>query len=110
MEMLEAVRLAKRHIATLYEDEDISKIGLEQVEYEEGQKLWEVTVGFASPNSPGPLPQLRRSGMAEIVGRPASAPDIQQSYMGDRRYKVVQIDDETSAIRGVRDLFLHDAA
>jgi hypothetical protein len=45
----EAVALAKAHIVDLFSDENISQIGLEEVEFDSEAREWKVTIGFARP-------------------------------------------------------------
>ena len=47
MDVKEAVRTAMEHVADVYSEEGISHIGLEEVEYDELNSQWNVTVGFA---------------------------------------------------------------
>jgi len=44
LEPSEAVRHAKRWLASIYADEAIQKVGLEEVRWKEGN--WEITLGF----------------------------------------------------------------
>ena len=111
MDMMSAVRLAKKHIADLYEDEGISKIGLEQVEYDETNKQWDVTIGFTSPNAPAVTPKREERAPMDFSGRSATSPaDFKQSYLGNRRFKVVEIEEDSGRVITVRDLFLSSAA
>ena len=47
MEVKEVVRTAVNYVADLYSAEDISHIGLEEVEFDDRNAQWNVTVGFA---------------------------------------------------------------
>jgi hypothetical protein len=49
MDVKEAARVAKQHIAELFKDEGAKNIGLEEIEFDEAQKIWRVTVGFSRP-------------------------------------------------------------
>ena len=49
METKEAVAIAKQYIRDLYEDENIKNIGLEEISYDDSNKLWTVTIGFSRP-------------------------------------------------------------
>lgn len=71
----EAGRKAKQHIAELLSDENITEIGLEEIEYEDDQSVWLVTVGFFRP---------WHKGVEErnILGEPRLS----------RSYKVVRLD------------------
>jgi len=45
----EAVRIAIEHVRDLFESEKLSNSGLEEVEYQENDHAWAVTVGFSRP-------------------------------------------------------------
>ena len=49
MNVKEAVGLAVNHIRDLFEHEDISNLGLEEVEFDSDMQQWVVTVGFSRP-------------------------------------------------------------
>lgn len=46
MNVKEAVRAAKAHITDIFEDEDITRIGLEEVDFDSMREEWRVTIGF----------------------------------------------------------------
>lgn len=46
MELKEAVARAKAYVADLFSDEPIQNIGLEEVERDDAQGVWRITVGF----------------------------------------------------------------
>ena len=45
MEMREAVRKAKTHVAELFHDEGIANVGLEEIKL--SGDFWEITIGFS---------------------------------------------------------------
>jgi hypothetical protein len=47
MDVKEAVTAAKQHIQELFKDEELSNLGLEDVEYNELEKEWQITIGFS---------------------------------------------------------------
>ncbi len=49
MQVKEAVALAKEYIRDVFSDENISDLGLEEVEFDEGPGIWSVTIGFSRP-------------------------------------------------------------
>jgi hypothetical protein len=49
MDVKEAVKRAKEIISTVFEDESVENIGLEEVDYDIGNKQWHVTIGFSRP-------------------------------------------------------------
>lgn len=81
MQAREAVEVAKKHVAELFEAEPIREIGLEEVELRSG--IWSVTIGFTRdwPVSKGIIKSLGGAG---------------------RTYKAVSIDDETGSVQSLR--------
>lgn len=49
MDAKEAVRLAKQHVLDLFAEEAIMDIGLEEVEFNELDNTWSITIGFSRP-------------------------------------------------------------
>ncbi len=49
MDALEAIAKAKEHVATMFQVESISNIGLEEIEFIEQGGHWQVTIGFSRP-------------------------------------------------------------
>ena len=49
MEVKEAVQTAKVYLLDIFEDEDISDLGLEEVMFDEPSSTWKVTLGFSRP-------------------------------------------------------------
>lgn len=49
MDVKSAVLVAKKYVAELYNDENISNLGLEEVKYHPGAKQWRITLGFSRP-------------------------------------------------------------
>lgn len=86
MDVKEAVARAKQHIADLYADEQISNLGLEEVEFHEPDKTWSVTVGFSRPWD--------------------SVRNVVTAISGDanprRSYKVVKISDANGGVLSVK--------
>ena len=89
MEVKDAVRLAKDYVADLFEAEQITDVGLEEIEFDEKSDSWNVTIGFSRPwDQKGPLV----AALGER--RPA------------RSYKVVRIHDGSHEVKSVTDRFL----
>ena len=80
MEVKEAVQLAKRFIIDMFGDEQISNVGLEEVDFDSKNKVWYVTIGFSRPWD---------------VGLPIVKPN--------RSYKVVRIKDAGGDVLSVKD-------
>jgi hypothetical protein len=49
MDVKEAIRLAKTHLQEIFAEERIQNLGLEEVEYDENDKVWSITLGFSRP-------------------------------------------------------------
>jgi hypothetical protein len=73
MDVKQAVDAAKDYVATLFADEELLNLGLEETEHDEGSGKWMITLAFSRPwNTPrtraqevlenlGALSSLRRS-------------------------------------------------
>ena len=101
MEVKDAVKVAKQHVAELFADERIDEIGLEETEYDERKTEWQITVGF------------RRTFVSDAIiktgtgaGRRLAAPAVRS----ERSYKVVRIREGDGKVLGVIDRILRDAA
>lgn len=88
MDVKNAVAMAKQEIRNLFAEEGISDLGLEEVEYDDAERMWRVTIGFSRPwNEP-------KGRLDEFAGAKKG-----------RDYKVVRIEnltDGTNEIRSVR--------
>ena len=78
MEVKEAVHTALRHAAVIFEDQQISDLCLEEVQYDDVADEWSITVGFTRP--------LARTGALAAVLPP----------FGPRVYKVVRVTQDGS--------------
>jgi len=88
MDAKEAVRLAKRHVLDLFAEEEILDIGLEEVEFNELDDTWSITIGFSRP-----WDQPR-----SILGPTLSS----QMGIRSRSYKVVLISDSDANVISVK--------
>ena len=83
MDVKDAVNIAKSWVQEILADEDVQNIGLEEVEYDSQDRVWDVTVGFSRRwNSPTDS-QLTGLAAALAVTQPALK----------RAYRVVSISD-----------------
>ena len=89
MEVKEAVKTAKGHIFELYETENISDLGLEEVELERFSGNWKITIGFYRPWD-------HRNKLITALGEEYPA----------RSYKVVCINDKDGRVISVTDRVL----
>ena len=90
MDVKDAVAAAKSYLTNLYAGEDITDVGLEEVEFDESSDQWSVTLGFARPWDRSALNRA-----LSPTGRAAA-----------RAYKVLRIDDETGEVKSLKDRIL----
>ena len=84
MDVKQAVRTAKQHIADIFADESITNVGLEEVEFNESGRVWAITIGFSrSWGGPGDV-------MRALGGEAA------------RTFKTVRIEDESGRVESVK--------
>jgi len=82
-----AVQIAKKHILELFEEEKLTNLGLEEVEFDTASKDWIVTVGFSRPwDEP-------KSSLASLA---------QSSSAPLRSFKVVRINDDSQQVTSVK--------
>lgn len=93
LDMKEAAGLAKGYIADLFAPEEITNVGLEEVEFDQEAGNWRVTVGFSRP-----WDRVKNTTVAASLGYPRPA----------RSYKIVTIKDDTSIVESVKDYDLAD--
>lgn len=83
MDVREAISKAKEYVAEVFHDDGPRNIGLEEVRFDDTQKVWLITVGFSRPWD---SPKLF------VLGREV---DLR------RTYKIVRIDDNEGSIVSV---------
>lgn len=86
MDVKQAVRLAKDYVGEVYDGEQISNVGLEEVEFNPVSHQWKITVGFSrlwDRENPTPIP-------ISTIRRP-------------RSYKVVVIGDSNGQVLSMKD-------
>jgi len=49
MDVKEAVKLAKQYVTEIFAQEEIEDIGLEEVEFDDVNNSWSVTISFSRP-------------------------------------------------------------
>ena len=82
---------AKTYVADLFDDEEISNVGLEEVEFDDALDRWIVTIGFSRPWD-------QRIALATALGKGQSG----------RSYKVLQIADTDGRVLSLKDRFLRN--
>jgi hypothetical protein len=86
MKVKEAVKIAISYVTDLFEDENPSNIGLEEVVYNSDDNTWDVTIGMSRPWD------YQRSPIAAAL----------QQTGPKRKYKVVKVSDEDGAVLSVK--------
>ena len=84
MDVKQAVQLAKTHLTEIFADESIANIGLEEVDFDDSNQVWEITIGFS-----------------RFWGRMG---DVISALDGNaaRTFKVVRIKDKTGHVLSVK--------
>lgn len=82
MDVKSAVDTAKRWLVEVLRDENPTNVGLEEVEFDEGQGVWLITLGFSRPWN------TTRNAFTAISGEPAVR----------RAYRVIAIKDPDGAV------------
>ena len=85
MDVREAVQMAKDHVAEIFADESIANVGLEEVEFDEMEQVWAITIGFSRP----------------WITRGASCA-LSKGGSRTRTFKIVRIKDESGRIQSVK--------
>ena len=81
MDVKRAAKTAKEYVLDLFAEEQIEHVGLEEIRFDSGANIWEVTIGFSRPWDRGPL---------TILPDPAH-----------RSYKIVRINDADGEVVSV---------
>lgn len=83
MDVQTAIATAKHHIAEIFGPEGATNVGLEEVEFEDAERAWDVTIGFLRP-----WDQPRANALFPVAEK--------------RTYKRVRIDDATGRVLAVK--------
>ena len=86
MDVKAVAQMAKTYVADLFSDEGIINVGLEEVEFDEDQNKWIVTVGFSRP--------WDRRNLIDALKQPG------------RSYKVLHIADTDGRVLSLEDRVL----
>ncbi len=84
MDVREAVQMAKDYVAEIFADESIANVGLEEVEFDEMEQVWAITIGFS-----------------RFWGRIG---DVVRALDGNaaRTFKIVRIEDNTGRVQSIK--------
>ena len=86
MDVKEAVRTAKTWLVDTLADESVANLGLEEVDFDDRNLEWKVTLGFSRPwNS-------ARGALANITGEPVPR----------RAYRVITVDDVSGKVKSMK--------
>jgi hypothetical protein len=68
VDVKQAVKAAKDYLSDLFQDEGLINLGLEEIEYDERDEAWNITLGFSRPWNTPQNPVLSVAG-ADRLGR-----------------------------------------
>lgn len=80
MNVKDAVQIAIHHVNDLFESEELSNLGLEEVEFDHLENEWVVTVGFSRPWD---YPKNALAALSSQGGQPRRAFKIVRIRDGD---------------------------
>lgn len=92
MDVKEAINLARDYVKDVFAEEHITALGLEEIEFDESNDTWRVTVGFTRP-----------------WDRPQTAFEFAVVKPLQRTYKLLTISDNTSKVLSVKNRERSDA-
>ena len=99
MDVKEAARTARAHIADLFADENVQHVGLEEVEFDDVADVWNITIGFSRPwelskDPPKkPISMVPAPVLEELNPPPPPPPQ--------RSYKIVRVRDSDGHVISV---------
>ena len=92
IDVKEAIKIANEYFVDLYAEQKYSDILLEEVEYDEDDNVWHITLGYSPPRT-----------ILEDVKDPLSPLSHLSSFSTiDRKYKIFRIDAETSNVLSMK--------
>jgi hypothetical protein len=86
MNVKEAVEIAKKSTSELFDTESLINLGLEEVEFEEGNDVWCITLGFSRP----------WDSQSDFISA------IAKGTQPKRSYKIIRISDLDGRVLSVR--------
>ena len=89
MVVKEAAHAAKEYLLDLLSEEQITNVGIEEVEFENGAQDWKITIGFSRPWD-------QKNAVLTALGDQSPA----------RSYKVIRISDNDGQVKSVTDRLL----
>jgi len=89
MDVREATQTARKYVADVFADDEISNIALEEVEFHEESGVWSVTLSFLRPT--GTTDNL------DII-----APALRRGKKVQRFYKILNVEDRSGRVISVK--------
>jgi len=86
MDVKEAIAAAKKYVNEIYADEQVTNLGLEEVEHSLGASNWVITLAFSRPWN---TPRTRAQEVLENLGAVSSL---------KRSYKVITMSDDGTVL------------
>jgi hypothetical protein len=86
MNVKEAVALARQYLGEVFAEEKIADLSLEEVEYDDAQHLWSITLGFLRPRK-----NVTQGAVAAVLGT-----------LHQREYKIVRINDNNNRLVAIK--------
>ncbi|MCU7809972.1 MAG: hypothetical protein KZQ77_01875 [Candidatus Thiodiazotropha sp. (ex Notomyrtea botanica)] len=86
MDVKSAVKIATSYVLDLFKDEDVSNVGLEEVEFDPAESVWVVTIGFSRPWD------YPKNALASFTGETRPS----------RSYKVITIMDNSEQVVSIK--------
>ena len=92
MNVQDAVRLAKDYVTDVFVEEQITNVGLEEIEFNESRNRWEITIGFSRP----------WDYQTRSLFEQGDDPFKTQRRPRTRSFKVVNIDDDNAKVLSIK--------
>ena len=92
MEVKQAVEVAKKYVADLFASEGIADIGLEEIEFDDYERHWKITIGFSRP-----LDQKTASLFAATSPRTYKRRTYKRIEIRDSDQKVLSVKNRTTS-------------
>jgi len=93
MDVKDAVRIAKSYLSELLAEEKMQNLGLEEVEFDDRDRVWSITLGFSRPWDR----KLPRSALEAALPYSRPSDDLPR-----REYRVINISDKDEKVVSVK--------
>ena len=93
MDVKEAVQIAQEYLTELYESEQITNVGLEEIVFDDTSNSWKITIGFSRPWD-------HKNNLVGTLG----------DGLPERSYKVVSINGDSGKVESLVDRVLKPSA